>query len=497
MTSKERKQVFDKYTRDRVDQERKEKQNKTKMQREEFRDFLKNKFKENNYSTRLTYAEFSKKHSNSELFKLIEKLRDREQLYNEFIDELKKKEREDKLKEKDKAKDNFLELLKENQRLFSRHSRFNELRERFRDDSRYKALATAQKEDLFRSFISNLSTSVSKRNRSHSRERHHHRQSKSSSSKNKSERSSKSKSSTEKSLNDQTKSKLEDSAETNSNGKSDKQDDIELDEGELNPSSAESTNDDFKLEKDRAESVNKEESNENLTEEERKELEKKRRVERSLKEREKQVKKEMEAHLQEREKHQNIFKKQELVENFKMLLIDLIKNPEMSFRESKKILKKDKRYDNFDHLSREDKSSLFEEHVNNLIKKKRKMFIELLEETKEIKLNSDFRSIKKIIKNDPRYLQFPERRCQKEFEQFVRDKLVKAKNDFKSLLKETKIITHKSRKLIQSTDQQHLADIISHLQTDKRYLDLDLLEDERRCLIIDYIEDLALKGERH
>lgn len=472
LTSKERKQTFDKYIRERVEKERKEKMNKTKKQKQEFRNFLKDKFKEHSYSTRLTYAEFTKKHAGAEQFKLIEKAREREQLFHEFLDELKKKERDEKQKDKDKAKDNFLELLKENQKLFDRHSRFSEVRDRFRDDPRYKALQTAQKEDLFRNFVSNLASSRrSNSRRSYSKERTHHRESSRSDRHNRDKQSSSGK--------PVEKPKAENSDEDSQLTSSRRPPAEELDEGELNPSSPES---DFRLEKEPPA------AREPLTEEERKKLEKQERIERSLKERANQVQKEMQGHLMEREKHRDMFKKKELVENFNILLIDLIRNPDISYRDAKKILKKDHRYEMFENLGRTEKEDLFDEHINSLIRKKRKMFIELLEETKEIRLNSSWREVRRLIKEDPRYLQLSERRCEKEFEHFLREKLVKAKSDFKSLLRETKIITYKSRKLIDDTDQQHLADIISHLQNDKRYLDLDLIEDERRQLIIDYIE---------
>ena len=472
LTSKERKQTFDKYIRERAEKERKEKMSKTKKQKQEFRSFLKDTFKENGYSARLTYAEFAKKHSNSEQFKLIEKAREREQLFNEFLDELKKKERDEKQKEKDKAKDNFLDLLKENQKLFDRHSRFGEVRDRFRDDPRYKALQTVQKEDLFRSFVSNLPSSRRSNSKcSYSKERTHHRESSRSDKYKESNKSSKS----------AEKAKIENSDEE-SNATSSRRPPEELDEGELNPSSAESDND-SKPEKE-AKLI----SREKLSEEERRKREKQERIERSLKERASAVQKEMEGHLLNREIHRDLFKKKELVENFNILLIDLIRNPDMTYRDAKKILKKDHRYEMFESLGRTEKEDLFDEHINSLIRKKRKMFIELLEETKEVKLNSSWREVRRLIKEDPRYLQLSERRCEKEFEHFLREKLVKAKNDFKCLLRETKIITYKSRKLIDDTDQQHLADIISHLQNDKRYLDLDLIEDERRQLIIDYIE---------
>ena len=70
--------------------------------------------------------------------------------------------------------------------------------------------------------------------------------------------------------------------------------------------------------------------------------------------------------------------------------------------------------------------------------------------------------------------------------------MVAAKADFRELLKETKIITYKSQKLIEETD--HLRDIEKVLQNDKRYLVLQCIENERRKLLMSYIDTLARKG---
>ena len=47
---------------------------------------------------------------------------------------------------------------------------------------------------------------------------------------------------------------------------------------------------------------------------------------------------------------------------------------------------------------------------------------------------------------------------EKAFDQYISDKYHKAKNDFKQLLKETKLITYKSYQMIQESEQ-HLKDI--------------------------------------
>ncbi|KAH0501482.1 Transcription elongation regulator 1 [Microtus ochrogaster] len=82
---------------------------------------------------------------------------------------------------------------------------------------------------------------------------------------------------------------------------------------------------------------------------------------------------------------------------------------------------------------------------------------------------------------------------QREFEEYIRDKYITAKADFRTLLKETKFITYRSKKLIQESDQ-HLKDVEKILQNDKRYLVLDCVPEERRKLIVAYVDDLDRRG---
>ena len=75
----------------------------------------------------------------------------------------------------------------------------------------------------------------------------------------------------------------------------------------------------------------------------------------------------------------------------------------------------------------------------------------------------------------------------------MRDKLQAAKEEFKNFLKETKVLTHKTKKLIEESDQ-HLQEILATLQNDKRYLILEQFEEERRELLMDYIRELDKRG---
>lgn len=51
----------------------------------------------------------------------------------------------------------------------------------------------------------------------------------------------------------------------------------------------------------------------------------------------------------------------------------------------------------------------------------------------------------------------------------------------------------RSKKLIQESDQ-HLKDVEKILQNDKRYLVLDCVPEERRKLIVAYVDDLDRRG---
>lgn len=225
------------------------------------------------------------------------------------------------------------------------------------------------------------------------------------------------------------------------------------------------------------------------------EKEKQEAIEASLREREKEVARELSTHLRERDKEREQHKHAEAVEHFNALLTDLIRNPDVSWREGKKMLKKDHRWDIVDSLERDEREKLFNDHIDNLYKKKREKFRELLEEVREITLTSSWRDIRRSIKEDARYTKFSssDRKCEREFKEYMKDKLTLAKNQFKELLKETKIITYKSKKMIEDSEQ-HLQDIVAILQNDKRYLILDCIEDERRHLLMSYIDDLDRKG---
>ena len=86
-------------------------------------------------------------------------------------------------------------------------------------------------------------------------------------------------------------------------------------------------------------------------------------------------------------------------------------------------------------LEREEKEKIFEEHKENLYKKSKEMFHKLLDETQEINLSTSWKEAKRMIKEDPRYAKFSsicsDKKREKEFDDYLREKYVQAKADFR------------------------------------------------------------------
>merc|ERR1712045_969763 len=74
----------------------------------------------------------------------VKKSRERESLFNEFMVDIKKKDREERAAKKDQAKKDFMALLKEfsenPEHSLDRHSRWNGIKKKLDSDSRYKAV---------------------------------------------------------------------------------------------------------------------------------------------------------------------------------------------------------------------------------------------------------------------------------------------------------------------------------------------------------------------
>jgi len=78
----------------------------------------------------------------------------------------------------------------------------------------------------------------------------------------------------------------------------------------------------------------------------------------------------------------------------------------MSWKEAKRQLRKDSRYELVDSLDSEEKEKLYKVHVEDLSKRKKEKFREMLNEMSDLTLDSSWKEIRKSIKEDVRYVRF-------------------------------------------------------------------------------------------
>lgn len=69
-----------------------------------------------------------------------------------------------------------------------------------------------------------------------------------------------------------------------------------------------------------------------------------------------------------------------------------------------------------------------------------------------------------------------------------------AKAAFRQLLMETKYVTDKSLQMVRDKETGHMAEVEELLKKDKRYLDLEVLADERKAILFNYLEELEKRG---
>ena len=90
-----------------------------------------------------------------------------------------------------------------------------------------------------------------------------------------------------------------------------------------------------------------------------------------------------------------------------------------------------------------------------------------------------------------RYAKFSssDRKCEKAFNEYLKDRMSRAKSAFKELLQETKKVTDKSLSMVKEKDSGHMSEIIELLSKDKRYLDLENVQGKTyNPLIVKYYE---------
>ncbi|KQL59967.1 Transcription elongation regulator 1-like protein [Amazona aestiva] len=94
LNSEERKQIFEQFVKTRIREEYKEKKNKLLLAKEEFKKLL----EESKVSPRTTFKEFAEKYGRDQRFRLVQKKKDQEHFFNQFILILKKRDKENRIR---------------------------------------------------------------------------------------------------------------------------------------------------------------------------------------------------------------------------------------------------------------------------------------------------------------------------------------------------------------------------------------------------------------
>jgi transcription elongation regulator 1 len=110
------------------------------------------------------------------------------------------------------------------------------------------------------------------------------------------------------------------------------------------------------------------------------------RVEASLRERERQVHAQQAELMSEREKEKERHVKDKATQHFMALMSDMVRNADANWKDTKRMLRKDHRWQMLESLSKEEKEDLFNGHINQLNQRKREQFRKLLDEQTEVSL---------------------------------------------------------------------------------------------------------------
>lgn len=392
LSATERRACFDAYVREKLEQERAEKKRRMKEAKEKFQELL----AEAELHGKSSFSSFGSKFGKDPRFKAVEKMRDREDLFNEFVGELHKKEKEERREKKEKAKKEFMALLAE-QTSFTRKTKWSTAKKLLENDERFKAVeSSSSREQMFRDHVEKLG--------------------------------------------DESLSDIEEEAER----------------------------------------------------------EKRLAADAAIAARQREVEAELGDKLRERDLESERHRLQEHHERFNALLVDLVKSAEATWHEARRVLRKDERYAECDLLDKEKKESAFNEHVRNLEKKRRDAFFAVLDDHPKITTQTRWKDARRIIQDEEetfsKVASNSERKVERDYRDWQEMRHDNAVREFKDLLKETKIITYKSKRMIEE-NEQHLKDILAVLENDKRWMRMSENHSQERDRILDeYIDVLHRKG---
>ncbi|CAI4232230.1 unnamed protein product [Auanema sp. JU1783] len=395
LSATERRASFEAYVREKADVERAEKKKKQKEAKDKFTELL----KEAELHGKSSFSSFTSKFGKDPRYKCVDKMRDKEDLFNDFVGDLHKKEKEEKREKREKAKKEFVTLLEEQTVTLSltRKTKWSNVKKSLEEDPRYKGVdSSSTREQLFKDYVDKLG---------------------------------------DESLSD--------------------------------------------IEEEQA-------------------REKRLAAEQAIAARQKEVEATLGDQLRERDKESERHRMLEHEERFRALMIDLVKQADSSWHEARRILRKDERYSNCDLLDKDKKEKLFNEHSRGLEKKRRLAFYAVLDDHPKINTQMRWKDARRIIQDEEetfsKVISSSERKVERDFREWQDERRERIVKEFKELLRETKIITYKSKRLMEE-NEQHLKDIYAILENDKRWVRMtEHSATERDKVLDDYIDQLHQKG---
>ncbi|VDN12323.1 unnamed protein product, partial [Dibothriocephalus latus] len=225
----------------------------------------------------------------------------------------------------------------------------------------------------------------------------------------------------------------------------------------------------------------------------RKEREKRERQEASIRKREKEVKEALSNTMMERDKERESHLRSDAESTYHSLLVDLIKDDSLSWKEGKKILRKDNRWESVGEiLPRSEREKLFLAHIDNLVKKTKDILYKFFNDCESVTFSSKWKEVKRKLQEDSRLekLLSNERKCENEFNCWADEMESKAKDNFMDLLKEKSFLLQKAKRQ-SSQEDTFLDDVLNTLKEDKRYSALDSIHPQRLLLLEEYLDRLS------
>ncbi|XP_063371330.1 trichohyalin-like isoform X2 [Cydia amplana] len=435
LTSEERKQVYNKYVRERAEEERKEKKNKLQQKKNAFKQLM----EEAKLHSKSSFNDFSSKHGRDDRFKGIDKPRDRVTYFNEHVAELRKREKDDKERKREQAKSDFIALLKE--KSIDRHARWADAKKKVDSEARYKAVESSTlREDYFREYCK-----IVKEERKKDKDQKEKERDRSSSKKEKKDKER-----------EKDKDKEKDKEEKrDKDGKKEKKK-----EKGSEPEAATGSEAEAEAEAEADSDAESEAARERAA-----------RAQASIKEREREVQRALATSLRDRDKEREYHKRDEAVQHFNALLADLVRNPDLAWREAKKQLKKDHRYAAAELLTKEDKERLFSSHTSTLATRRRDKLRALLTEM-GVAPTAHWRDVRARLRAEPTAPVYTSAdKMEREFRDFQRDRQSAAKTALRQLLQETRSITHKTLASMKDVPGgEQLLPVHDMLKHDARYV---------------------------